>query len=134
MPRNTNSVTTIPMSGRLKYGSLFMESPMWFTTSTAALNTTGSIAHITGLYGVKPPFLQNSRWKGFIGIVLFVLLMVLVNWIDNRFIHNNMFVAAASDDVINIIRFMVPQLLYNAVIVVASVFGCSFLLDKAVSL
>lgn len=79
-------------------------------------------------------FLQNSRWKGFISIVLFVLLMVLVNWIDNRFIHNNMFVAAASDDVINIIRYMVPQLLYNAVIVVASVFGCSFLLDKAVSL
>ncbi|MDD6573047.1 MAG: hypothetical protein PUF12_11750 [Thermoflexaceae bacterium] len=76
-------------------------------------------------------FLQNNRFKGFISVVLFIILMLLVNWIDNHFIHSNMFAAASSD---NPIVYILPPMLYNAVIVVASVFGCSALLDKAVSL
>lgn len=76
-------------------------------------------------------FLQNNRFRGFISVVLFIVLMILVNWIDHRFIHSNMFVAASSD---NPIGYILPPMLYNAVIVVASVFGCSVLLDKAVSL
>ena len=76
-------------------------------------------------------FLQNSRYKSFVSVVFFIVLMIAVGWIDDKFIHCNMYEAVSYGEIfLNIL----PSIIYNAVIVVASVFGCSALLDKSVSL
>lgn len=75
--------------------------------------------------------LQNNRFRGFISVVLFILLMIGVNYIDNHFIQSDVILDTLTWDVI---RYIMPTLVYNVIVMAACVFGCSFLIDKAVSL
>lgn len=77
-------------------------------------------------------FLQNNRFNKLISFVIFVALMVLVNFIEYRFVNINI---AHYDFDINLIgRYLLPNILYDAVIMIASVFGCAALIDKAINL
>lgn len=76
-------------------------------------------------------FLQNNRFKGIISVVLFILLMLGVTKVHTMFFApDNVVIESLMELVVTVL----PTLLYNGVIMVACVFGCSFLLDRAVSL
>lgn len=75
--------------------------------------------------------LQNKKFKGFISVVLFVLLSLGVTKLNNMFFEPDV---KYVESVVELLVNLLPTILYNGVVIVASVFGCSFLLDRAVSL
>lgn len=75
--------------------------------------------------------LQNNRFRKTISTVLFILLMILVNYIDNKFIHSDMAVAF---DLEQIFHYALPSIIYNGLIMVGCTLGCSVLIDKAINL
>ncbi len=78
-------------------------------------------------------FLYNSRWKGFVSIVLFIAICVAVSYVDNHFVEQ--FVQDV--DIFTVkgrVMYLLPSLIYYLFIMAAGTFGCSKLIDKAINL
>ncbi|MGN0514928.1 MAG: hypothetical protein ACI4GD_11670 [Lachnospiraceae bacterium] len=75
--------------------------------------------------------LYNSRFRGIISVVFFILLMVAVTYINNHIIADDLVVAM---DFSEIFINSIPGIIYNAVVMIGCMFGCSFLIDRHISL
>lgn len=78
-------------------------------------------------------FLYNSRWKGFVSVVLFIVICIAVSYVDNHFVEQ--FVQDV--DIFTVkgrVMYLLPNLIYYLFIMTAGVFGCSKLIDKAINL
>ena len=75
--------------------------------------------------------LYNSRFRGIISVVFFILLMMAVTYINNHIIADDLVVEMELYDIfIN----SIPGIVYNAVVMIGCMFGCSFLIDRQISL
>lgn len=78
-------------------------------------------------------FLYNSRWKGFVSMLLFIVICIVVSYIDNHFVE----LLVHDVDIFTVrgrIAYVTPSLIYYLFIMVVGVFGCSKLIDKAINL
>lgn len=75
--------------------------------------------------------LYNSRFRGIISVVFFILLMMAVTYINNHIIADDLVVEMELYDIfIN----SIPGIVYNAAVMIGCMFGCSFLIDRQISL
>lgn len=78
-------------------------------------------------------FLYNSRWKGFVSVVLFIVICVVVSYVDNHFVGQ----LVRDVDIFTVrgrVMYLLPSLIYYLLVMAAGVFGCSKLIDKAINL
>lgn len=75
--------------------------------------------------------LYNSRFRGIISVVFFILLMMAVTYINNHIIADDLVVEM---DLYDIFINSIPGIVYNAVVMIGCMFGCSFLIDRQISL
>lgn len=78
-------------------------------------------------------FLYNSRWRGFVSVLLFIVICVAATYVDNQVIHKltreaDIFTAKGR------ILYLLPDTIYYFLIMVAGTFGCAKLIDKAINL
>lgn len=78
-------------------------------------------------------FLYNSRWKGFVSVVLFIVICVVVSYVDNHFVEEivrNVDIFTTRGRVL----YLLPNMVYYLLIMAAGTFGCAKLIDKAINL
>ncbi len=78
-------------------------------------------------------FLYNSRWRGFVSVVLFIGICIAVSYVDNHFVEllvQDVNIYTTRGRVI----YLLPSLIYYLFIMAAGTFGCSKLIDKAINL
>lgn len=78
-------------------------------------------------------FLYNSRWKGFVSVVLFIVICIAVSYVDNHFVDEivkdvDIFTAKGR------MLYLLPSSVYYLLIMIAGTFGCAKLIDKAINL
>lgn len=78
-------------------------------------------------------FLYNSRWRGFVSVLLFIVICIAVTYVDNQIIQKftrevDIFTAKGR------MLYLLPDTVYYLLIMVAGTFGCAKLIDKAINL
>lgn len=74
--------------------------------------------------------LQNNKLKGFVSFVIFIVLSYLISFFSNMIPY----LYSDPENVLYVLISTLPVTIFNMVIMIASIIGCSILLEKKVSL
>ncbi len=78
-------------------------------------------------------FLYNSRWRGFVSVLLFIVICIAVSYVDNQVIQK----LVMDVDIFTTegrMLYLLPDAIYYLFIMAAGTFACSKLIDKAINL
>lgn len=74
--------------------------------------------------------LQNNRFRRIISTIFFIALMIAVNYIDGKFVHAEI----SRFHIERLFSYILPSLIYHILIMIGCTFGCSYVINKALSL
>lgn len=129
---------TIDMSMIKEVFTLLLDMAGVDTQLVGAYLLVGMISSVVGMFSIfgiaylaitlSKTVLNNNKYNGILSFVFFIILMIIVSVIDNKFI------GADISDNANVFLNLLPTLLYNGIVLVLTVIGSSALIDRAINL